>query len=161
MRALAASGIILLAAGIYLLLPVFGVLGLPEIGVYWPVPILVAGTVSLWTYFSRKGGAEEISFGLALCGIGAVLLLHTLWGYGTGVADLVPAFLFVVGVSFLARYGVERAAGASSLVLGLVLTPVGAYYLLSGQGIIDPSIGSLWPVLLILAGLPLLFVDRR
>jgi hypothetical protein len=160
MRALVASGIILLVAGIYLLLPTFGVFGLPDLGAYWPAPILLAGVVSLWSYFSSRGGAEEISFGLALCGIGAVLLLHTLRGYGADMGDLLPAFFFVVGVAFLARYGVERASGASSLALGLVLTPLGAFYLLVEQGLLNPTVGSFWPVLLILAGAPLLFARK-
>ncbi|TCJ13642.1 hypothetical protein E0L93_14585 [Rubrobacter taiwanensis] len=160
MRALVASGIVLVAAGIYLLLPGFGVLGLPPIGAYWPAPILLAGIISLWAYFSRRGGPEEIFFGLALTGLGAVLLLHTLRGYGAGVGDLLPAVFFVAGLAFLARYGVDRSTGASALALGLVLTPLGTFYLLVEQGLLNPAVASFWPVLLILGGLPLLFARK-
>lgn len=143
-----------------MLLPRFGVQGLPAVGVYWPAALILAGVIPLWTYFSKGGGPEELFTGIVLSGTGTVVLLYTLGSYGLDMADVLPALAFVAGVAFLARYGTDRTSGAPLLAFGLVLAVLGGAHLLTRTGFLAPSVLGLWPVLLILSGIPLAMLRK-
>ena len=95
--------------------------------------------------------------GILIIGIGALLLLGNLHILEIGnIWRFWPALLLVAGINMLIR---SRLGPGSEG--GVVLTLVGAAFLLRNMGLLDWRIRQLWPLLLILLGIMLVLTSFR
>lgn len=106
----------------------------------------------------RHGHGGGFGFGLTVIAFGALLLMHSLGMLpeGVGVWDFWPLILVGMGLGHLAR-----ARGAGGVVWGFALAAVGGVLLLSNLGVLDAEVTRYWPVLIIVAGVGILFGGRR
>lgn len=136
-------GLLILALGAALLLHNLDLLDLGGLRSFWPLAVIAFG---LHLFF---GGANR-AFGLAVAALGVALQGEMLgwfdvpWGR---VRDFWPLILIAVGASMLLR------GRKDSLVGGVILVSLGAYFQGRNLAWIDFEIWNLWPVAVIAAGL--------
>lgn len=106
----------------------------------------------------RHGRGGGFGFGLTVIAFGALLLMHSLGMLPESVSvwDFWPLILVGMGVGHLCR---DR--GVPGVLFGLSLAAVGGILLLSNLGVLDPGITRYWPILIIVAGVAILFGGRR
>jgi hypothetical protein len=104
----------------------------------------------------KRGGG--FGFGLVVIAFGGLLLMHSLGMLpeGVGVWDFWPLILVGMGLGHLGH-----GRGVPGVLFGLSLAAVGGVLLLSNLGVLDAGITRYWPVLVIVAGVAILFGGRR
>src|SRR3954451_20246692 len=103
----------------------------------------------------QAGAAERMVPAIVLIGIGALFLLNNLHiVYAREILRYWPAILIAVGIVKLVD-----SNDSSGRAGGGVLVGVGAIFMARSLGYLEVSIGELWPLILIGAGLMMLF-DR-
>ena len=101
----------------------------------------------------QAGTAERLVPAIVLIGIGALFLLNNLHiVYAREILRYWPAILIAVGVVKLVD-----SSDSSGRAGGGVIVGVGAILMARSLGYLDVSIGELWPLILIGAGLMMLF----
>ena len=106
------------------------------------------GRQSLWGAFV---------LGLGIFSLGAILMLDNFGVIdGSVLAPYWPALLILVGLSHLISPSSTRKIG-----WGLSWIAVGAIILLNNLGVIAVGIGVLWPVVLVILGINLVFYGAR
>ena len=111
--------------------------------------------------FSRECGRGEgrLVMGLIVISIGVLFLLENLgYVYVHNLWEFWPVILVVLGVARMAN-----CRSAAGMVSGAILTLIGGIFLASSLGFIPFDIWRLfWPLILILAGVGMLFrgLDR-
>lgn len=104
---------------------------------------------------ATSGRAGRVLAGLALVIIGGVFLIENLTDWEIPWASWWPVIIIAAGLWHFGR---------KSWFAGLVITALGAFFLLSTLDVWDYSVGDiwrLWPVVLILVGARILFGRRK
>jgi hypothetical protein len=103
----------------------------------------------------QAGAAERMVPAIVLIGIGALFLLNNLHIiYAREILRFWPAILIAIGIVKLVD-----SSDASGRAGGAVIMGVGGVFLARSLGYLEVSVGELWPLILIGAGLMMLF-DR-
>lgn len=150
--------------GLWLLLEEIGV-AVPSLARAWPVFVLLGGLVSLvdFVFWSRAAG----SLGRAIFGAGlaAWLFRFTTRPFGwREFLDFLPALPTLAGVALLATWGVDRERRNGHLVSGTVLLALGLVGFAARFEFLRellPSAQLVWAVLLLFAGVALLWTNLR
>jgi hypothetical protein len=106
-------------------------------------------------YYRRNdlGSAERMVPAIVLIGIGALFLLNNLHIiYVRDILSYWPAILIAVGIVKLIDSSDSAGRAAGGVLIG-----VGAVFMARSLGYLDVSVGDLWPLILIGAGLVMLF----
>lgn len=104
---------------------------------------------------ATSGRGRRILVGMALVAIGAVFLVENLTDWEVPWASWWPVIIIAVGLGNFRR---------KSWFSGLIITALGAFFLLGTLDIWDYSIGDVWrfwPVVLILVGARILLARRK
>ncbi len=156
------GGIILIfMGGLFLLFQLFpGSTQFIDLELYWPLIIVAVGALFL---LSAVFGAPPLAIpGMIVTGIGSLLFYQNLsgdWGSWAYVWTLIPGF---VGLGIILM-GVLDHENRDAIRGGLILTLISAVMFVIFAGFLSDLgfVGDLWPILLILAGLWILFRNRR
>jgi hypothetical protein len=101
----------------------------------------------------QAGAAERLVPAIVLIGIGALFLLNNLHiVYAREILRYWPAIVIAVGIVKLVDSSDTSGRAAGGVIVG-----VGAILMARSLGYLDVSIGELWPLILIGAGLMMLF----
>ncbi len=152
--------ILILVGGVFLLLQIFpGLAGQFNPALYWPLIIVAVGVFFL---LAAVLGAPPLAVpGAIIAGIGVLLYYQNLsgdWASWSYAWSLIPGFvglgLILMGLLDRENREVIRS-GLLLVIISLVLFAVFAGFL-SGLSIV----GKLWPLLLIIAGIWILWRNR-
>ncbi|RNA70236.1 LiaI-LiaF-like domain-containing protein [Alteribacter keqinensis] len=153
-------GLILIALGAYFFARQMGWhIPLSDTLFSWPSILLIAGLLFCGQAWSNKDDGQLFS-GLVMTGLG--IQFHAVHTYGLWSHHW-AYFTLIIGIAFLAKYFFSRRDG---WVPGIILTALSILSLFY-QGtvvLIRESLGSFaqyWPVLLILAGVYILFFRKK
>jgi hypothetical protein len=153
--------ILLILLGAFLLLNELGVT-IPGWDILWPVFPLAVGLTLLGSYFfGEKREPGRVFFGTAAILIALVFFFITLGPMEyEALGSWWPVFVLIGGVAFLAQWAAARFRDWSALFLGIVALVVGGAGLAIRQNMLGEDtaqlLPSLWPVLVVLAGIMLL-----
>ncbi len=151
-------GLILILIGVYSLLEVFS-LNVPKLERLWPVVPIAGGITLLISYFRPpREDPARVFWGVALTLSGLVFLLITLTGENYAILrQWWPAFIIILGISFLSLWLAEGLRDWGALFLAIVSLVFGGVYTAVNLRVFGPNtaaeIGRLWPVVLIFVGL--------
>lgn len=109
----------------------------------------------------RRHDLSRLILGLAVCGLGILFTLdHLGWFDAGSLFDYWPLLLVAIGLSRLLQAPAGQGRG-----VGLVLVLVGVWWVAYNLGLVDISVWRLWPVLLLLFGIGMVWRalggDRR
>ncbi|MFQ6618484.1 MAG: LiaI-LiaF-like domain-containing protein [Fidelibacterota bacterium] len=139
-------GLILIVIGVIL---IFGNLGFFDIQKFWPLVIVASGLAFFYGYLADKRSYGFLMPGSIITIIGLLFLFCSLttWAW---MEYLWPVFILSPVPGFILMYiAGERKEGF--LVPAVILSIIGVFFLLETF-----SLGTYWPVILIIAGIYLL-----
>lgn len=151
-------GLVLILIGVYSLLEVFSP-GVPRLERLWPVALIAGGITLLISYFRPpREDPARVFWGVALTLSGFIFLLITLTGENYAILrKWWPAFIIILGISFLSLWLAEGLRDWGALFLAMVSLAFGGVYMAVNLRIFGPhtaaEIGRLWPAILIFVGL--------
>ena len=145
------TGVVLIVIGVVFLLPNFTVLELREL---WPVLMLAPGVLFFFGYAADRKSYGLLMPGAVLTTYGLLFLYCTTAGWHM-LRDLWPFYLIGPGIGFFLMYYLGRKE-TGLLIPGSILTLLGAIFLLRSTEYVD-----LWPLVIIVAGLILIFKSRK
>jgi hypothetical protein len=156
------GGIILITVGIFVLLAqtIPGFAGILDISLHWPFIFIAIGGLLLISAFF---GSAELAFpGSVMTGLGLIFYYQNIsgnWASWAYVWALIPGFvgLGMYLTATLDSMHVDKKSEGKRLVLisGALFLVFGFFFNFSA------SIGRFWPVLLIAAGIWILFKSRQ
>ena len=144
-------GIALILLGIVFLLPNFTDMRERDL---WPLLVLGPGILFFVLFLADRTNYGLIMPATILTVSGVLFFYCTVEGWHM-MRTLWPFFMIAPGIAFLLMYMVGRKEGAF-LVPGIILTAAGVVFLLGATEYI-----ALWPVVLIVIGVILLFTRKR
>jgi hypothetical protein len=148
----------LILLGAYLLLGELGI-SIPGWDVIWPVFPLAGGLTLLGDYIlSQRRDPAKVFFGTTATLVGAVFFFITLGPLEyQDLGTWWPVFVLIGSIAFLAQWAAARFRDWSALFLGVVALVIGGAGLMITLELLGPEtrqiLPSLWPALLIIAGL--------
>ncbi|WP_096189585.1 LiaI-LiaF-like domain-containing protein [Evansella halocellulosilytica] len=153
-------GVILIGIGIYFLLQQFSI-SFPYSSVIfsWPTILVLIGVITAYQGFSNRDDSKMFT-GITLLGLGTLFHgVHTFgqWSYHWGY------FTLIVGIAFLMKYSVNKREG---LIPAFILFAITAFALFSSEVSswirqVAGGFEMFWPVVLIGAGMYLLFFRKK
>ena len=159
-RATVIPGLLLMAAGAWLLAGTLGV-RLPGLITLWPAVLIAFGLTFLIQFFATGRRSEGLVFtGVAGTLLGVFFLAFTLGPLAwSALGRWWPMFVVIAGLAFLAQW-LARTAERGLLITALMALAVGLTALALTLGLIRTDISEQvarwWPLVLILLGLALL-----
>jgi hypothetical protein len=156
----ALPGIILVVIGLYLLSQQFNfTLPYSDIILMWPSILLLIGLVLSWQGFSNRDDHKMFS-GTILLGLGILfhgVITFNYWTYQW------PYFTLIISVAFFLKYFVNKRDGITAGVVLLIISVSAMFFSTITQWMnsIYSGFDSLWPIILIIIGLYLLFFRKK
>lgn len=145
------TGVVLIVIGVVFLLPNFTNIELRDL---WPVLMLGPGILFFLGFIADRKNFGLLMPGAVLTTYGLLFLYCTANGWHT-MRDLWPFYLIGPGIGFFLMYFFGRKE-TGLLVPGTILILLGAIFLLRAT-----EYENLWPLLIIIAGIILIFKSRR
>ncbi|WP_246940949.1 LiaI-LiaF-like domain-containing protein [Bacillus pinisoli] len=153
-------GIVLIGIGLYFLLDQLHFTAL-QVFYSWPTLLVIIGVAFLAQAYTSRD-YQNIIPGVILTGIGVHFHLITLFSIWP---DHWAMFTLIIGLAFLLRYQQTKSGLLPGLVL-LVLSIVALFYQevvgwLSWVSSVVSIVEKYWPIVLIAAGIYLLFIKKK
>ncbi|MCE7793468.1 DUF5668 domain-containing protein [Salipaludibacillus sp. CUR1] len=156
----ALPGIILIAAGIFFLTRQFNfTFPYGDLLFQWPSILIIIGFVLSWQGFSNRDDHKMFS-GIVLLGLG--ILFHGIYTFNYWTYEW-PYFTLIIALAFLLKYAVNKRDGAGPGFILLIISAAALFYstITEWAYSLHSSVETIWPGLLILIGVYLLFFRKR
>ena len=157
-----ASGLILIAAGIVLLMHNTGLLYF-SFSEVWPIAVAVVGVLFLASVW-RKANKGAVFPGTILLLVGVFFFFWQNRYIPRGMGSPWPVFVVIVGIAFMVLYACERRE-RGNLIPGMILLFVGGVFLLDNYVLLpwEPwaLISKSWPLVLVIIGVTMILKERR